>query len=74
MIRVLFRHPDPLMAAEAVNLLTERFQERHLWAFGEGRATAFLQEKTAAYRKQLDADDRRIQRFLEEHRNFRPQT
>jgi uncharacterized protein involved in exopolysaccharide biosynthesis len=69
-IRVSFRHPDPQIAADAVNLLIDRFQERHLWAFGEAQATAFLEDKVATYRAKLDEVNDSVRTFLEQHPGF----
>jgi uncharacterized protein involved in exopolysaccharide biosynthesis len=53
-----------------VNLLVEHYKERHLFAFAEVRATAFLEEKASAYRKELDEKDDRIRTFLERNGGF----
>ncbi len=69
-IRVSFQHPDPQLAADAVNLLVDRFQERHLWAFSQAQATAFLEEKVAMHEKKLEAVNDRVRAFLETHPGF----
>lgn len=38
-IKVGFEHEVPLIAADAVNLLIERFKDKHIEVFGEERAT-----------------------------------
>jgi uncharacterized protein involved in exopolysaccharide biosynthesis len=38
-IKVGFEHSVPALAAEAVNLLVERFKDKHIEVFGEERAT-----------------------------------
>ena len=40
-IRISFRHPDPEIAANSVNVLVERFKEYHLRAFGVDNPEAF---------------------------------
>jgi uncharacterized protein involved in exopolysaccharide biosynthesis len=69
-IQVSFQHPDPQLAADAVNLLVDRFQERHLWAFSQAQATAFLEEKVGEHKKQLDEANDRLRAFLEGHSGF----
>jgi uncharacterized protein involved in exopolysaccharide biosynthesis len=65
-IRVKFGHPDPAMAAEAVNLLVDRFRERHLWAFGNPQATAFLEEQVSTFRGKLQDLENAIRVLMEE--------
>ncbi len=69
-IRVSFQHPDPQLAADAVNLLVDRFQERHLWAFSQAQATAFLEEKVSMHETRLEAANDRVRAFLENHAGF----
>jgi uncharacterized protein involved in exopolysaccharide biosynthesis len=69
-IQISFQHPDPVIAAEAVNLLIDRFKEKHLSAFGEAGATAFLKEQVDTYRKKLDEDEDRVRAFLVENAGF----
>jgi uncharacterized protein involved in exopolysaccharide biosynthesis len=45
-IQVTLRNGDPQVTARAVNLLVDLFKEKHLEAFGEPQATAFLEEKS----------------------------
>ena len=43
-IKVVFAHHSPVVAADAVNLLVDRFQEKHLEVFGEDRSDALERE------------------------------
>jgi uncharacterized protein involved in exopolysaccharide biosynthesis len=43
-IKVAFEHERPGVAAEAVNALVDRFQEKHLEVFGEDRSDALQRE------------------------------
>jgi excisionase family DNA binding protein len=43
-IKVVFAHRRPEIAAQAANLLVERFQEKHLEVFGEDRSDALERE------------------------------
>jgi uncharacterized protein involved in exopolysaccharide biosynthesis len=69
-IQVSFQHPDPQLAADAVNLLVDRFQERHLWAFSQAQATAFLEEKVGTHASKLEQANDRLRAFLETHAGF----
>lgn len=69
-IQVSFQHPDPQLAADAVNLLVDRFQERHLWAFSQAQATAFLEDKVATHATKLEEANDHLRAFLESHAGF----
>jgi excisionase family DNA binding protein len=43
-IKVVFAHSSPVVAADAANLLVDRFQEKHLEVFGEDRSDALERE------------------------------
>jgi uncharacterized protein involved in exopolysaccharide biosynthesis len=53
-ISVSFRHPEPRTATAVVSQLVDLFKEKHLEAFSDPRSTAFLEEKVAEYRQQLE--------------------
>jgi uncharacterized protein involved in exopolysaccharide biosynthesis len=58
-LRIAFRHPDPELTAKALNLLVEHFKAKHLRAYGDAWATAFLEEKVTGIRSQLQkAEDK----------------
>lgn len=69
-IRVLFRHHDPQTAADSLTLLIERFKVKHLEAFGDPQATAFLERQVEKYRKELEENERRIGSFRNRNRLF----
>jgi len=69
-IQIAFQHPEPQIAADAVNTLVDLFMERHLWAFGQSEATAFLEGKVAAFREKLGEKEDALSAFLEQHPRF----
>lgn len=69
-LRVTFRHSDPELAARALSLLVERFRAKHLEAFGEAQATAFLEDKVSDIRKQLQNAEDQLKQFQKETKAF----
>jgi uncharacterized protein involved in exopolysaccharide biosynthesis len=69
-IEVGFKHPDPDVAAQAVNLIVERFKEKHLEAFAEPEATKFLEEKAESARGHLEQAEQQLKAFQVEHPEF----
>jgi uncharacterized protein involved in exopolysaccharide biosynthesis len=65
-IRISFRHSDPEIAANSVNVLVDRFKEYHLKAFGEP-PTGFLQEKVVRFREALEESEGKLKKFQEKH-------
>jgi uncharacterized protein involved in exopolysaccharide biosynthesis len=69
-LRVAYRHPNPDLAAKALKLLVERYLAKHLQAYGDTRATAFLEEKVADIRGQLQKAEDRLNQFQQETKAF----
>jgi uncharacterized protein involved in exopolysaccharide biosynthesis len=69
-IQVSLRNADPQVTARAVNLLVDLFKEKHLEAFGEPQATAFLGEKAAKASEELKAAEAKLLEFQAEHPQF----
>jgi uncharacterized protein involved in exopolysaccharide biosynthesis len=69
-IQVSLRNSDPQVTARAVNLLVDLFKEKHLEAFGEPQATAFLEEKAAKANEELKASEAKLLEFQAEHPQF----
>jgi uncharacterized protein involved in exopolysaccharide biosynthesis len=59
-IRVSFRHTDAAMTAAALTLFLEHFKAKHLEAFSDPQAAAFLQEKVDTYGKQLRDSEEKL--------------
>jgi uncharacterized protein involved in exopolysaccharide biosynthesis len=69
-LRVSFRHTEPEMTARVVNVLVERFKEKHLEVFSDPRATAFLEEKVAEYRSSLEDAEQRTRQFRAANQSY----
>jgi uncharacterized protein involved in exopolysaccharide biosynthesis len=69
-IQVSLRNADPQVTARAVNLLVDLFKEKHLEAFGEPQATAFLEEKAYKASEELRAAEAKLLEFQAEHPQF----
>jgi uncharacterized protein involved in exopolysaccharide biosynthesis len=69
-IQVSLRNADPQVTARAVNLLVDLFKEKHLEAFGEPQATAFLEEKAGKASEELRAAEAKLLEFQAEHPQF----
>ncbi len=65
-IRVIFQHDNPQMAAKAVNTLAKYWKERHLKVFSTPQAT-FLQEQAKIYREKHEQSEAQLQQFKREH-------
>jgi uncharacterized protein involved in exopolysaccharide biosynthesis len=65
-IKVTFEHPNPQLAARAVNLLSELWKEKHLAIFSNPQA-AFLEDQVKEYRRKLDESETVLQQFKRDH-------
>jgi len=69
-IQVTLRTPDPQVTARAVNMLVDLFKEKHLEAFGEPQATAFLEAQSKEASDDLKAAETALVEFQAEHPQF----
>jgi len=69
-LRVSFRHSDPVVAADAVNAAVEHFTEKHLEAFAEPELVRFLTSRVEQYREGLADSEHALRVFETEHRAF----
>ncbi len=65
-IEVRFEHPNPQIAARAVNVLSELWSEKHLAIFSNPQ-TSFLEEQVQALRKKMEKSEDALQEFKREH-------
>ncbi len=65
-IVVGFEHQNPQVAAQAVNLLSEFWKEKHLAIFSNPQ-TSFLEEQVQTFRKNLEQSETALQEFKREH-------
>lgn len=61
-IKVSFEHESPRIATEAVNLLVERFKDKHVEVFGEERSGG-LEDQLAARRAELSLAEEALASF-----------
>ncbi len=69
-IYVSFRHSDPKIAAESLNLLVELFKEKHLETFSDPKTSAFLVEKMTGYQTLLNKSGKKIESFKKKYAAF----
>jgi len=69
-IRVSLRNTDPQVTARAVNLLVDRFKEKHLEAFGDVQAMGFLEEKATQASEELRVAEAALLEFQAKHPQF----
>jgi len=68
-IEIKFRHGDPSIAAEAVNLLVDKFKEKRLDLLADSSAS-FLAQQVAVYRRRLVEREEQIETFKRQHGVF----
>jgi polysaccharide biosynthesis protein PslE len=61
-IQLLYNHPDPLLAAKAVNLLVDKFTERELRLLRDPQST-FLQDQLDQFRGALRQAETALEQF-----------
>lgn len=71
-IGVSFQHKDPQIAAQAVNILVERFRDKHLQVYREPQSN-FLQQQLENYTNKLNASQDALEKFKAETNIFVPQ-
>jgi uncharacterized protein involved in exopolysaccharide biosynthesis len=69
-IEVSLRNTDPQVTARAVNLLVERFKDKHLEAFGDGQSMKFLEEQAAKASDELRVSEAALLEFQAKHPQF----
>jgi uncharacterized protein involved in exopolysaccharide biosynthesis len=65
-IKLAFEHPDPQIAADALNLLVERFKDKHIEVFGEERSS-FLDEQLERSGQELAKAEEALSAFKREN-------
>lgn len=68
-IQLTFRHGDPLVAARAVNLMTEFFKEKHLKVFSDPQSS-FLKQQLDVYAQKLKESERSLEAFKQRNRVY----
>lgn len=65
-IRVSYENRNPRVAADALNLLVEKFKEKHLAVFAEP-SMGFLAQKLRDYQARLTESEDALEKFRQEH-------
>jgi uncharacterized protein involved in exopolysaccharide biosynthesis len=65
-IRITLDHVDPVVAAEALNLLIDRFKDKHVEIFSEPK-TSFIADQLAIYAARLGASEDAFEAFRQAH-------
>ena len=68
-IRIFFEHRDADIAAECLNILVERFKDKHLEVFGDSTA-GFLNSQMQKYKNRLEKAEFELQRFKKRHKVY----
>ncbi len=68
-IKVSFEHPDRRLAAEALNLLVDKFTDKHLEIFSDAKAS-FLGTQLQQYEDKLRQAEAALESFRQEHSVF----
>jgi uncharacterized protein involved in exopolysaccharide biosynthesis len=69
-IRVRFSHFDPKIAAEGMNVIVDKYLAKHLTVFSDSATTAFLEQKVAEARKELQLAEDKLKAFQVRTRSF----
>jgi uncharacterized protein involved in exopolysaccharide biosynthesis len=69
-IQVSYQHPDPIVAANTVNSLVDRFLDAHLSAFAQPEVVNFLGNRVAAYEERLAESEKTLREFQTAHPAF----
>ena len=69
-IEVSLRNTDPQVTARAVNLLIERFKDKHLEAFGDEQSMKFLEEQATKASDELRVSEAALLEFQAKHPQF----
>jgi len=68
-IQVNFRHSDPKIAANAVNLLIDMYKEKHLQVFSSPRSS-FLDQQLTTYEQQLKESEKKFEEFKQKNQVY----
>jgi uncharacterized protein involved in exopolysaccharide biosynthesis len=69
-IQVSIQHPDPIVAADAVNQLVEQFLDAHLSAFAQPEVVQFLEGRVSSFEDRLAESEQALRNFQSEHSAF----
>ena len=65
-IRISFVHRSPRVAAEALNLLIDRYKDKHVEIFSQ-KTTGFLSDQLRGYEAKLSESEKELEEFRQQH-------
>ncbi len=68
-LRVVFRHRDPAVAAEALHVLVDAYKQRHLEVFSDA-TLEFVEKQLRVYDERLRASERELETFRQKQGVF----
>ena len=68
-IRILFEHEDPRVAAQALNVLVERFKDKHLEVFSDPKR-GFITAQLKSFESKLAKSEDELEAFRQAHRVY----
>lgn len=68
-IRISFQHQDPVIAAEALDVLVDLFKEKHLEIFSNPQS-AFLETQLVNYQQRLARSENSFEAFKQQHQIY----
>lgn len=69
-LQISIQHPDPIVAADAVNELVDRFLDAHLSAFAQPEVVDFLEARVTSFESRLAESENALRAFQTEHTAF----
>lgn len=68
-IDVSFKHEQPAMAAQALNVLVEQFKDKHIDVYSDPKSS-FLEEQTTAFNDKLKHVEDKLQSFKQQNQVY----
>jgi len=67
LVNLYFKHEDPVMAARAVNMLSDAYVRRHLEIQKNSSGELAVQEQFEVFKKKLSASEQKLEEFKRSH-------
>ena len=68
-VEVSFKHEDPVMAAKALNILIEKYKDKHIDVYRDPKST-FLEEQASAFSDKLRQVEDKLQSFKQQNQVY----
>ncbi|MGL1931968.1 MAG: GumC family protein [Desulfotalea sp.] len=69
-IRIIFQHKNPALAARSLNYLIAAYQKKHLALFRDKKVSGFLEEMVVDYKMALENSENQLKSFKNQHAAF----